>query len=195
MKDARATNLGFSFCFPVHIPFAHDFVKGNVERLFFLQVLDMHDLCCTLGDKHLVALVPADDVAGASLESPVYRRSMTTRAYTCMLFVFWVRYPSRQFRENARVSSGGAKKSDRPLPRSGVPGHAGLIGENALVLMRVESVARPRRIKNNAETTVFLILLFGSRRVMYMSQAGKRGIIPMGHTARRSTEGGYRQTA
>ena len=66
----------------------------------------------------------------------------------------------------------------------------GAADENALLLMRVGPLARPRPIKNNAETTAFLILLFGPRRVMYVSRAGKRaaaGEDPAGMKRERST--------
>ena len=66
----------------------------------------------------------------------------------------------------------------------------GAADENALLLMRVGPLARPRRIKNNAETTAFVILLFGPERVMYVSRAGKRaaaGEDPAGTTRERST--------
>ena len=106
------------------------------------------------------------------------------------------------------------KESDHPLPSrrsvgargaAGVRGATGAHGaaggargrrgrgaadENALLLMRVGPLARPRRIKNNAETTAFLILLFGPRRVMYVSRAGKRaaaGEDPAGTKRERST--------
>ena len=51
----------------LRFPFAHSLVEGDVERLFVLRVLDMHDhavdLRHALSQQHLVALVPADDVA------------------------------------------------------------------------------------------------------------------------------------
>ena len=112
----------------------------------------------------------------------------------------------------AAVSSCGVKESDHPpgrragargrLPGARGPPRArgcrgtrgrrarGAADENALLLMRVGPLARPRRIKNNAETTAFLILLFGPRRVMYVSRAGKRaaaGEDPAGTKRERST--------
>ena len=72
----------------------------------------------------------------------------------------------------------------------GAAGGRGAADENALLLMRVGPLARPRPIKNNAETTAFLILLFGPRRVMYVSRAGKRaaaGEDPAGMKRERST--------
>ena len=51
----------------LRFPFAHGLVEGNVERLFVLRILDVHDhavdLRHALREQHLVALVPADDVA------------------------------------------------------------------------------------------------------------------------------------
>ena len=72
----------------------------------------------------------------------------------------------------------------------GAAGAYGAADENALLLMRVGPFAWSRRIKNNAETTAFLILLFGPRRVMYVSRAGKRaaaGEGPAGTKRERST--------
>ena len=84
----------------------------------------------------------------------------------------------------------GRRGTRRQGPTGGTRGRPGrrAAGENELLLMRVEPSARPRRIKNNAGTTAFLILLFGPRRVMYMSRAGKRaaaGGIPRGNEARK----------
>ena len=91
-------------------------------------------------------------------------------------------------RESAeRRPSGGGTRGRRGC---GAAGAYGAADENALLLMRVGPFARPRRIKNNAETTAFLILLFGPRRVMYVSRAGKRaaaGEDPAGTKRERST--------
>ena len=50
----------------LRLPFAHRLVEGDVERLFRLRILDMHDhavdLRHALGQQHLVALVPAHNV-------------------------------------------------------------------------------------------------------------------------------------
>ena len=90
----------------------------------------------------------------------------------------------------------GAAEGAGPAGAHGAAGGArgrrgrGAADENALLLMRVGPLARPRRIKNNAETTAFLILLFGPRRVMYVSRAGKRaaaGEDPAGMKRERST--------
>ena len=86
----------------------------------------------------------------------------------------------------------GRRGTRRRGPTGGTRGRPGrrAAGENELLLMRVEPSARPRRIKNNAGTTAFLILLFGPRRVMYMSRAGKRaaaGAYPAGTKRERST--------
>ena len=109
---------------------------------------------------------------------------------------------ARGGRRGARGAAGARGRrgrAGRAGARGGPPGRAGARGrpgargagdENALLLMRVGPFARPRRIKNNAETTAFLILLFGPRRVMYVSRAGKRaaaGEDPAGTKRERST--------
>lgn len=53
-------------------------------------------------------------------------------------------------------------------------GRAGAASEKALLLMRVGPFARPRRIKNNAETTVFLILQFRPKRAKMCLRRGKK---------------------
>src|SRR5699024_9054400 len=104
--------------------------------------------------------------------------------------------PGRAGRAGAREAGrghGGRRGAQGPPGRAGARGRPGARGagdENALLLMRVGPFARPRRIKNNAETTAFLILLFGPRRVMYVSRAGKRaaaGEDPAGTKRERST--------
>ena len=60
-----------------------------------------------------------------------------------------------------------------PAGARGPPGR-GAASEKALLLMRVGPFARPRRIKNNAETTVFLILQFRPKRAKMCLRRGKK---------------------
>ena len=107
---------------------------------------------------------------------------------------------SRKFvREGAAVSSSAAEESDPPLPfarrsgkadraaglchgearkryaaafRRGTRGGAGR-RDKVLLYMRVRRTCPFARIANNAKTTAFVILLFGPKRGMYVSRAGK----------------------
>ena len=76
----------------------------------------------------------------------------------------------RRARGGGRRGAGGGR-----LGRAGAArGRAGAASEKALLLMRVGPFARPRRIKNNAETTVFLSCNSAPKRAKMSLRRGKK---------------------
>ena len=59
--------IGEQVCQRNRLPFADRLVEGDVQSLFILRVFDVDnhavDFCCALRHQHLVALMPADNIA------------------------------------------------------------------------------------------------------------------------------------